>query len=151
MDKLNKSGMRERVDELVLSEKKKVLGICVGMQMMASGSDEGSLAGLNWINGRVKKLTSLYNGQDFYLPHMGWNEVMPACDNPLLSTTENGNFYFLHSYYFETQNAENILATSDYHVSFPSAVYNDNIYGVQFHPEKSHYWGVQLLKNFANL
>lgn len=151
MDKLNRSGMRDRIDELVLIEKKKVMGVCVGMQMMASGSDEGELPGLGWIKGRVRQLAMPQSGENFFLPHMGWNGVKPAIENGLLSGTDVWNFYFLHSYYFQTENDANILATSEYHVTFPSAVYNDNIFGVQFHPEKSHHWGKQLLVNFANL
>lgn len=151
MDKLNRSGMRDRIDELVLVEKKKVIGVCVGMQMMASGSDEGELPGLGWIKGRVRQLTMLYSGENFFLPHMGWNGVKPSIENALLPGTDEWNFYFLHSYYFQTENDSNILATSEYHVTFPSAVYNDNIFGVQFHPEKSHHWGKKLLVNFSNL
>ena len=151
MDKLNCSGMRDRIDELVLVEKKKVLGVCVGMQIMASRSEEGELPGLGWIKGRVRQLTTLHSGENFFLPHMGWNSVKAAVENSLLQGIDDSNFYFLHSYFFQTEDSSNILATSEYHVTFPSAVFNENIFGVQFHPEKSHHWGKELLIKFANL
>lgn len=150
MDKLNKSGMRERIDELVLYEKKKVVGVCVGMQMMATGSEEGSLKGLNWIKGYVKRISASRDIDSFFLPHMGWNNVKPCIDNPLLPLSDEWNFYFLHSYYFQVIDKDNVLAITDYHGNFPSAVFNENIFGMQFHPEKSHNWGKQLLVNFAN-
>jgi glutamine amidotransferase len=151
MEKLNNSGMRERIDELVLSEKKKVIGICVGMQMMADESDEGKLSGLGWIKGKIKHLSSLHGGNHYLLPHMGWNSVHPTLDNPLLTNSKDWNFYFLHSYYFHTESSDNILATTNYHTNFTSAVNQDNIFGVQFHPEKSHDWGKQLLINFSTI
>jgi glutamine amidotransferase len=151
MQKLNESGMRDRIDELVLIEKKKVLGVCVGMQMMASGSEEGELDGLNWIEGFVKKIHFKEESKNLFLPHMGWNNVNPVRNNHLIPLTQEWNFYFLHSYYFNTVNVDNILSTTEYNEVFPSAVINDNIFGVQFHPEKSHNWGRDLLMNFAKL
>lgn len=152
MDRLNKSGMRQALDEIVLHGLVPVLGICVGMQMLASSSEEGSLPGLGWINGAVKKFDPSTLAQRTYLPHMGWNDVRPVTKNSLFQSLEqDARFYFLHSYYFSCNKRENILAVTDYGGEFVSAVNSVNIFGVQFHPEKSHQWGIQLLRNFAEM
>lgn len=152
MEKLNQSGMRERLDELVLIEKKPVIGICVGMQMMAAKSEEGDLQGLKWLDAEVVKFNPEKIQFSTKLPHMGWNDVSPSKPNPLFKGLENDSlFYFLHSYYFKCNNQENSIATSDYGEEFTSAVNNANIFGIQFHPEKSHRYGEMLLNNFANL
>jgi imidazole glycerol-phosphate synthase subunit HisH len=150
MARLNKSGMRGVLDDLVLSEGKPVLGICVGMQMLAKRSDEGALDGLGWIDGEVKKFDRAAPSQRAYLPHMGWNDVEPQCLEHLFKDIgATGRFYFLHSYYFAPKDQNMILGVTDYGGAFASCVRAGNIYGVQFHPEKSHQWGIQLLKNFA--
>jgi imidazole glycerol-phosphate synthase subunit HisH len=150
MARLNKSGMRGVLDDLVLSEGKPVLGICVGMQMLAKRSDEGALDGLGWIDGEVKKFDRAPPSQRAYLPHMGWNDVEPQCLERLFQDIgATGRFYFLHSYYFAPEDQNMILGVTDYGGTFASCVRAGNIYGVQFHPEKSHQWGIQLLKNFA--
>jgi glutamine amidotransferase len=152
MERLAASGMRETLDELVLNRKVPVVGICVGMQMLAKSSDEGQLPGLGWIDGRVKKFDSSTLLHHTRLPHMGWNDVKPVIEHKLFAALEaDARFYFLHSYYFECARAENILATANYGEEFSCAVHSSNIYGVQFHPEKSHHFGTQLLKNFADL
>jgi imidazole glycerol-phosphate synthase subunit HisH len=152
MGRLNQSGMRESLDEMVLRKKLPVLGICVGMQMLANNSEEGKLAGLKWIDGEVKKFISASTDNTYYIPHMGWNNFKPVKDNDLLKgLDQNSRFYFLHSYYFHCIKAENIVAVTDYGNQFACIVNKENIYGVQFHPEKSHQWGIQLLKNFAEL
>jgi glutamine amidotransferase len=152
MKQLNGSGMRNSIENLVLQRKMPILGVCVGMQMMANSSDEGVLAGLGWINGSVKKFDVLKMPTGISLPHMGWNDVKSLPESLLFrSNLEDSRFYFLHSYYFDCRNQYNILATTDYGAEFCSAVFQDNIYGVQFHPEKSHHFGIQLLKNFADL
>lgn len=152
MELLIKSGMREKIDELVLVRKVPVLGICVGMQMLGYRSDEGKSEGLGWIDAEVKKFDIDYIKHKPQLPHMGWNDVYPTGNNPLFKELEmNSVFYFLHSYYFLCNNLEDIIATSEYGMEFTCAVKHENIYGVQFHPEKSHHYGVQLLKNFSNL
>ena len=152
MSQLNQSGMRERLDELVLVQKIPVIGICVGMQMMGLQSDEGQLEGLKWIDANIRKFDESTLHQRTKLPHMGWNDVYPKNAHPLFEGLEKDSiFYFLHSYYFECNNKEDILATSDYGVSFTSAAHHDNIFGIQFHPEKSHQYGEKLLHNFAKL
>lgn len=152
MSQLNNSGMRERLDELVLVEKKPVIGICVGMQMMANKSDEGTLDGLGWIDADVKKFNELTIQHHTKLPHMGWNDVKPNENHPLFKGLEQESiFYFLHSFYFNCKDQKNIISTTDYGINFASSVHKENIFGIQFHPEKSHSYGEKLLENFAKL
>jgi imidazole glycerol-phosphate synthase subunit HisH len=155
--RLNESGMRQCLDELVLRQKRPLLGICVGMQMLGRSSDEGVLNGgvlngLEWIDGHVRKFDEQSFRQKTHLPHMGWNDVTSLQSGGLFLGLETGaRFYFLHSYYFAPHDTADVLAVTDYNGSFASSVQSGNIYGVQFHPEKSHRWGVRLLKNFAEL
>lgn len=150
MSKLNGSGMRETLDELVLAGKVPVLGICVGMQMMAGRSEEGLLPGLSWIEGKVRKFDI---GNHHVLPHMGWNTIQPVKNDEAITRgiTPDTRFYFLHSYYFECDDASNISAQTQYGVTFSSFIRKENIYGIQFHPEKSHSGGMKVLSNFATL
>lgn len=152
MAQLNASGMREKLDELVLEQKVLILGICVGMQMMGKRSDEGKLDGLKWIDGEVLKFDENLIQQRTKLPHMGWNDVVPVKNHPLFVGLDNeAIFYFLHSFYFKCNNPIDSIAVSDYGLFFISAINKDNIYGIQFHPEKSHQYGEKLLHNFAKL
>jgi glutamine amidotransferase len=152
MELLNGSGMREALDDMVLRKAVPVLGVCVGMQILAGSSEEGRLAGLGWIEGRVRRFDEKALRQPPRLPHMGWNDVVPKGGSGLFSGLErDSRFYFLHSYYFDCASNDNVLATSEYGIAFGCAVRSNNIYGVQFHPEKSHDYGVRLLKNFAEL
>ena len=149
MDKLNKSGMRETLDHLVLEKNIPVMGICVGMQMMANSSEEGQKEGLGWFDAKVKKIKS---DKKIDLPHMGWNEINIKNDNTLFQGLQNNaRFYFLHSYYFETNEDECILCETNYGGLFTSAAKKNNIFAIQFHPEKSHQWGECILKNFSKL
>jgi imidazole glycerol-phosphate synthase subunit HisH len=151
MQRLADSGMRARLDELVTGQGVPVLGVCVGMQMLARGSDEGRLPGLGWIPAVVRRFDDSTFEQKTHLPHMGWNDVHPQAAHPLFRDMEAPRFYFLHSYYFQPDSSEALIATADYIGQFAAAVGRQHIFGVQFHPEKSHQWGVQLLKNFAEL
>ena len=152
MEQLNASGMRQILDELVLDKKVPIIGICVGMQMMGNRSDEGSAEGLKWIDADIIKFDESLIQQRTKLPHMGWNDVSPLSGHPLFNGLEQDSiFYFLHSYYFNCNNKEDIIAVSDYGISFASAVNSNNVYGIQFHPEKSHQYGEKLLNNFAQL
>ena len=152
MTRLNESGMRDVLDELVLKRHTPVLGICVGMQMMTEGSDEGSLEGLGWIGGRTKRFDDAALSGQTRLPHMGWNTVSPVHASCIFKGLGGEpRYYFLHSYYVEPSRSSAVLAKTVYGIEFASSVNDANVYGVQFHPEKSHQWGIQLLKNFAQL
>ncbi len=153
MNKLNNSGMRLKLDELVLNQNIPVIGVCVGMQILANSSEEGKLSGLGWINGTVRKFEESKIIQNTHLPHMGWNNVKPLGNLNIFNDIFNDSlFYFLHSYYFECEHKNNSIAVTNYgQGEFTCAVQSNNIIGVQFHPEKSHNNGIQLLENFANL
>lgn len=149
MISLNRSGMREALDDLVMDKKVPVLGICVGMQMLANSSDEGELPGLGWVPGTVRKFDVEKVKQ---LPHMGWNDVVPLHASGLFKNfSETPKYYFLHSFYFECADQNHALASSTYGEEFTCAVNSGSVFGVQFHPEKSHHFGVNLLKNFSEL
>lgn len=152
MELLQASGMRESLDAVAHTGHVPVLGVCVGMQILASGSEEGKLPGLGWIDGAVRKLDVARAAAPIRLPHMGWNDVAPHEGGGLFAGLEDAaRFYFLHSYYFECADRSDELARTDYGGAFASAVRRRNVYGVQFHPEKSHHFGVRLLQNFAEL
>jgi glutamine amidotransferase len=152
MQRFNDSGLRDTVDELVLHKTIPIIGICVGMQMLAKSSDEGNLPGLGWIDAKVKKFDLSTFTHPACIPHMGWNDVKPVKSTQLMNNLEkDARFYFLHSYYFHCNRQEDIIATANYGIQFSCAVRFKNILGVQFHPEKSHHWGIQLLKNFSEI
>ena len=152
MGLLDASGMRETLDELVVRRKVPIVGICVGMQILADGSDEGVRKGLGWIPGRVRAFAGNEASKAMALPHMGWNDVAPAAGEALFRRLEDdARFYFLHSYFFECADPAHVVATADYGLQFSCAVRKDNVHGVQFHPEKSHHYGARLLKNFSEI
>jgi glutamine amidotransferase len=152
MRMFDKSGMREVLDDMVIHRHIPVLGICVGMQILAHSSQEGSLPALGWIDGVVKKFNFSSLEKPLAIPHMGWNTAQSQYANGLFDGLDHtARFYFLHSYYFQCENTKDILAVTDYGGTFACAINTGNIFGVQFHPEKSHQWGLRLLDNFARL
>lgn len=152
MSQLIESGLKDPLDDLALRKKIPVLGICVGMQILANDSEEGTLPGLGWIDGHVRHIDVSRFSHKPHVPHMGWNAVSPVVDHPILKDIDHQQgFYFLHTYYFSCTKAENILCTTEYGDRFASGIHRENIYGMQFHPEKSHQNGIRILKNFADL
>jgi glutamine amidotransferase len=152
MSLFDASGMRSAVDAMVRKRAVPVLGVCVGMQIMADESEEGSRTGLGWIPGRVRKFETDGAPGSLRLPHMGWNDVRPIRDSALFDELRSdAMFYFLHSYRFVPMLTESVIATACYGDEFACAVRQDNVFGVQFHPEKSHHFGAQLLTAFAEL
>ena len=152
MERLEKSGMHPALDEIVLSHHVPILGICVGMQMLACSSEEGNRAGLGWLDGEVKRFYPSSLNRPIRVPHMGWNTIESLKSSALLQGIDDyARFYFLHSYYFNSHRNDDVLSSTDYYGEFASAVNSGNVFGVQFHPEKSHQWGIQLLKNFSRL
>lgn len=149
---LNQSGLRESIEEQVLVKKIPVIGICVGMQIMAKSSEEGKLPGLGWFDGEVKLFDTSKIPYKTRLPHMGWNTIHPVSYNQLLDGIDDASrFYFLHSYYFKCNHEQDIIAKTAYGIEYASAINKENIFGIQFHPEKSHQNGIQLLHNFAKI
>lgn len=152
MNQLKNSGLRDALDELVLIKKTPIFGICLGMQIMLERSDEGQEKGLGWIKGSVKKFDPASIETKPKLPHMGWNSVsVKKSHNLFEGVNEEMGYYFIHSYYVDTDRDEDVMSTSHYGNDFVSAINKDNIYATQFHPEKSHSNGILLLKNFAQL
>ena len=141
-------GMIKTLEENVISEKKPFLGICVGMQLLAEkGYENGEHEGLGWIKGSIKKLEV----GKLKLPHMGWNNINIINNSIKMKLTKNNNkkeFYFVHSYFFDSFDKKNIIAMTNYGINFASIIAKENIYGVQFHPEKSSTQGLDLIKNF---
>ena len=153
MIKFNQSGLRNPVQDMVLNEHTPILGVCVGLQMLGRSSNEGKEKGLGWIDADIKIFDTSNIMHATKLPHMGWNTVEIKSNNDLLFKNLNSNdrFYFLHSYYFDCDNQNDIIAQTHYGINFTCAVKLNNIYGVQFHPEKSLKNGEKLLSNFAQL
>jgi glutamine amidotransferase len=149
MDLFGGTGLRPVVEEAVRQRGVPVLGVCVGMQILGASSEEGAGPGLGWVPGAVRRLPAGPDGP-LQLPHMGWNDVEPSGDSRLFEGLERDcRFYFLHSYYFAAEADRYVIASAFYGRPFCCAVRAGNVYGVQFHPEKSHHYGAQLLKNFA--
>lgn len=150
MHRLRDGGYVDVLNEKVLQGKTPVLGICLGMQLLGHSSEEGdSVKGLSWLDGRLKKFVAA--DKTIKIPHMGWNHInIKAPSHPLLRNLDEARFYHVHSYHYYDLPESNILASSHHGYDFPSIVAQNHIMGVQFHPEKSHRYGVQLLKNFAD-
>lgn len=148
---LRERGLEPILRRAVLEQRTPILGICVGMQLFADASEEGVEQGLGWIPGRVVKFKKAR--AEMKIPHMGWNFVRPRRDTYLFNRMpqDEPKFYFVHSFYFDCTQDQHVLGTTDYFCSFTSAVHRENIWGVQFHPEKSHKFGMQLLANFLEM
>lgn len=150
MQKLSESGLIDILNKKALEDKIPVLGICLGMQLLTKSSDEGTKKGLGWIDAATKKF-DFPNNPELKIPHMGWNYAQAQQENSLIKVGEKNRYYFVHSYYVDCFDEKQILATTNYGHNFVSAVMQENIYGAQFHPEKSHKFGMQLFSNFLKL
>lgn len=151
MKNLRISNLLKTLNQKVIKDKIPILGICLGMQIFTDWGEEGDSRGLGWISGKTVKFNTAHpRGVNLKIPHIGWNTLnIKDKNNPLLKgIIENHEFYFLHSYYVKCKEENEIAATTDYGVEFVSIVNKENIFGVQFHPEKSHNAGLQILKNF---
>lgn len=149
MSQLNDSGLRAALDAAVLERNLPVAGICLGMQMMTEGSEEGRIPGLGWVPARTTRFKPAAD-ETMKVPHMGWNVVNRAKGSPVLDFLDGeSRFYFVHSYHVHCRDREDVLLTSQYgSISFDAAFERNNILGFQFHPEKSHRFGMALLKGF---
>jgi glutamine amidotransferase len=151
MANLKQLNLIDALNEAVLVKQKPVLGICLGMHLMAESSEEGDSAGLGWIEGEVFKF-KVSDSIKYKIPHMGWNQITVKKHSPLTNNLfPSSEFYFAHSYYLKTRQKNHILTETEYDFNFPAAIEKDNIFGVQFHPEKSYDAGALLLKNFLKL
>lgn len=152
MAKLNRSGLKETLTKSVMINRVPVLGICIGLHLMAEKSEEGKLPGLGWVKGVVKKFDKNFILHKPKLPHMGWNSIDVINKSDLFKDVnlEKG-FYFIHSYFIDDVEKENIMTTTNYGNNFVSGIQSSNILAVQFHPEKSHSNGIKLLKNFSEI
>lgn len=152
MKNLAEKGLIDKISKKVLVDKVPILGICLGMQLFTENSEEGVLPGLNWIKAKTVRFKFTGNNGKLKIPHMGWNTVTIEKSIPMLKNiTTKPRFYFVHSYHLECENKEDILCQTIHGYEFASAIARENIYGVQFHPEKSHRYGMQILKNFVEL
>lgn len=149
---LKKTGLKNFLNDMVMDKKKPIMGICVGMQVLAEGSEEGDLEGFGWIEGYVKKFDlSLFKDKP-HVPHLGWNTVDAKKNHSIFENIDRRKgFYFLHSYYFDCKNDGDILGTTKYGLIYASAVNHDNVFGMQFHPEKSHQNGLTIFNNFTKI
>jgi glutamine amidotransferase len=152
MQNLDEGGLKPLLDEMVIEKKKPILGICLGMQLLTKNSEEGKLPGFGWIQAKTVKFNHKKGVDNLRVPHMGWNTIKIKRQHRILEDFyEDSRFYFVHSYYVECSDDADILSTTTYGVEFTSCVNKENVYGVQFHPEKSHKFGMKFLKNFARI
>lgn len=151
MKNIKEYGLLPILNTKILEKKTPVLGLCLGMQLFAEWSEEGNVAGLGWIQGKIVRFHFDNLPNKFSIPHVGWNTIDVKQDALLLSGIKpKTRFYFTHSYHFEDVEQKYIIATTEYGYNFPSIVKRDNMYGTQFHPEKSHMTGLEIYKNFIN-
>ena len=149
MKRINSSDLREILDHKALLERIPILGICLGMQLLTQSSEEGTSLGLGWIKAITRRFPKT---SKLKVPHMGWNIVSPVRESPISKNLPDEiRFYFVHSFYVHVENEEDSILKAHYGINFDAAIQHGNIFGVQFHPEKSHKYGMLFLKNFANL
>ncbi|WP_148624594.1 imidazole glycerol phosphate synthase subunit HisH [Aliarcobacter cryaerophilus] len=153
MKRINEGDLKEVLNEKALKEQVPVLGICLGMQLLTNSSEEGSLSGLGWIDAKTMNFKDRID-KKYKIPHMGWNIVNKSNESLLtdgFEEFEETRFYFVHSYFVKVEDEKNSILKTNYGVEFDSAIQKDNIYGAQFHPEKSHKFGMKLFENFARI
>ena len=151
MENLNKLHLTDVLSECALEKKTPLLGICLGMQLMAAKSEEGNTSGLGWFDAEVVRF-NISDTLKYKIPHTGWNQISIEKESPLMKNIESlSSFYFVHSYHWKTEIKSDILTTTEYEYPFVSAVEKDNVFGVQFHPEKSHDVGELLFRNFLKI
>jgi len=148
MRMLDLTGLIPVLNDVVLKKKVPILGICLGMQLLTKRSEEGVLPGLGWIDAETVRFPK---NDGLRVPHMGWNTVKIEKESKLFEGEEENRFYFVHSYFVRCNDSRDILTTTHYGFDFSSSVSHENIYGVQFHPEKSHRFGMRMLKKFTEL
>lgn len=149
MRRLNESGLRSVLDQKAIHEKTPILGICLGMQLLTKGSDEGEIPGLGYVPALAHRFPAITG---LKVPHMGWNRVTKAQTSPLIDTLpDDSRFYFVHSYYVRVEDEAHSLLKCRYGLEYDAAIINDNIFGAQFHPEKSHKFGRSFLTAFGAL
>ena len=150
MSRINSTyGLRELLEKKANIEKIPILGVCLGMQLLTNSSEEGNLPGLEWIKAKTLRFPKR---DGIKVPHMGWNVASPSKDSPLLANVGlEPRYYFVHSFCVQVEDKDQAIMTTDYGWKFDSAIAKENIYGVQFHPEKSHRFGMQILRNFTKL
>jgi glutamine amidotransferase len=151
MESLRNNDLISLLNKKVIDDKIPVLGICLGMQLMGKHSEEGDVDGLGWVDVNFRKFDISKSSVDIKIPSIGWNEVEVKKKNILFADMDQPRFYFVHSYHAICNNPEDILGETNYGYTYTSAFNNSNIFGVQFHPEKSHRFGMQLLKNFSGI
>ena len=149
MKMLARGNWFDSLNQYIENSNNSILGICLGMQIMFNQSEEGQLEGLKWIDGDIKKFQ--LEDKKLKVPHMGWNFISPKKDDILFqSSSERQRFYFVHSFFARCNDKNDVLSLTNYGIDFVSSVQKNNIYGVQFHPEKSHRYGMQIINNFIN-
>lgn len=149
MANISQRNLREILDYKAVQERVPILGICLGMQLLTCSSEEGILPGFGWISATTHRFPSI---PGLKIPHMGWNVVTPTQNNPLTEgLPPDTRFYFVHSYYVKVDDEQDSILKTHYGLTFDAAISHGNIYGAQFHPEKSHKFGMSLLANFARL
>jgi glutamine amidotransferase len=150
MKMLHDTGLVPLLNELVVDQRKPILGICLGMQLLGKGSEEGTAPGLGWLDATCIRFRPEQMDQRLKVPHMGWNDVFPTRPDPLFADMhDEPRFYFVHTFHMVCAREEDVLAKASYGYSFTCAVRSGNVAGVQFHPEKSHKFGLRLLQNFS--